>query len=1180
MLDRLKLDPTLTQKRLGDGYYEQQYVRDQIMMLTGRYYLGNYRDQDAQFQGLMDSGLIAAQTLSLRPGIALTAEQVARLTTDIVWLVQQNITLADGSIQRVLVPKVYTRQAVGQIDGTGNLIAADRIDLQLSGNLGNQGNIVGHQQVKISANNLTNENGGLIKGNFVQISTQNDLNNLSSALHAGSAMQLNVGGNFNHQSLTYSTESVKGASNGSRTGMAQIASIYVGDGLKGQSDTDGNPLTTFAASVGGNTTFSGAQLTNQGGRSVIDSKGDINLNAVNVGYQSNSIGDTNNYYKQGEARDVGSNLTGSSDIIVKAGNNVTGTATQISSDLGAVGIKAGNNINFTEGRHTQNLSTASKTVDKGVFSKKTTQNSFEHQSDNAIASNIEGNTVALQAGNNISLTGTNAISDRGTSLTAGSNIDILAAKNTSSESAFNQTKKSGLFGTDGGIGFTLGRQQTDNSNAQTTLTHSASNIAALDGNVIINAGGSYQQTGSNLIAAMGADSDNVMSDPNRGNTVIRAKSINIDNALDIYTNQNQSQSKQSGLTVSVSNSLIDNAQSISSLIDAAKNTESVRMKGLAAVSSLLKVQAIAKQTGDAINGISTLGNTRIQATLGSQNSQSNSSSYSEVNQASTITTGNLALIATGAGTGSNININGSNLNVTSDALFQADNDFNVNGVAQRSSTRSDNKSSSAAIGGYASTGNGVGITANASRGKGYANSDSVTYANTQVNVGGTSTFDIGRDLNIKGGVFNTGSAQGQIRGDVNIESLQDTYSYDSNQKNIGFSADIDLKGKGSSLSVNGSKTNINADHKAVGQQSGLFTKDGGIDLTVEGKTTLIGGAITTTKAAQQAGRNNYTSLGGITTQDIENTSRYKGDALSVGLSLGNTTGKPQANMNGLGYGTDSDNQTSITRSGITGTAGNSGITTDNRAEYAGILENNFDVQRVNEELAAQTQITREFGKEAPKAVAEFSQNRINAIKADPSLSVNEKLVAIAKWDEGGIYRVAAHTALGALGTGSLEGALTTGGVAAAAPTLDKVQEKIAESLIASGMSEDIANGTASGVISLTLLGAGSVAGLDTSSTVTAVNVDANNRQLHPQEADLIKILALEYARKHGISIEEAEKRLTRGALYNIDAGWKDSIDTYIDDKEIESYQEAFNYINQVKPSDLNAYDWADIVSSL
>ena len=130
--------------------------------------------------------------------------------------------------------------------------------------------------------------------------------------------------------------------------------------------------------------------------------------------------------------------------------------------------------------------------------------------------------------------------------------------------------------------------------------------------------------------------------------------------------------------------------------------------------------------------LSSLGNTRIQATIGSQKSQSNSKSYSEVNQASTIQANNLALIATGSGTDSNINIKGNNLDVTNNALFQADNDFNVNGVAQNSSTRSTNSSSSAAIGGYVSTGNGFGITANASRVKGYANSDTTTYANSQI----------------------------------------------------------------------------------------------------------------------------------------------------------------------------------------------------------------------------------------------------------------------------------------------------------------------------------------------------------------------------------------------------------------------------------------------------------------
>ena len=976
-LDRLKLDPSVTQKRLGDGYYEQQYIRDQIMMLTGRYYLANYSSLDAQYKGLMDAGITTAQTLNLRPGIALTDDQVAKLTTDIVWLVQQSITLADGSSQKVLVPKVYTRQAVGQIDGTGSLIAANNIDMQLTGDLNNQGNIVGHQSVKINAANLTNANGGLIKGDYVHIGTANDLNNLSGTIGANSAMQLDVGSDFNNQSLTYTANDAKGASSSTRNGISRIASIYVGDGLKGQVDEKGNPLTTFIGNVGGDTTFAAGRFDNQGGSSYLDTKGDVKLNAVNVGYQSNSIGDANNYFKQGESVDVGSQLSGTNDLIIKAGKNITGVATQINSDNGTVGIVADGNVDFKEGRNKQNLSTATKTISKDFFSKEITQDRFDSQSDSAIRSNIEGDKVIVKAGQDINFRATNAISDRGTQLSAGGDVNLLAAENTSSETKFSQTKKSGLFGASGGLGFTIGKQQTDDSNTSTALTHTGSNIGAIDGNVIIDAGGTYQQTGSTLVAGMGADSNKDITDPDRGNTVIRAQGINIDNTMDVYTNQSEQKFKQSGLTVAVTNSLVDNAKSIDNLIDAGGNTGSTRMKGMAAVAGVLKTKALAKEANsagyDLLDGnLKGVGSTRIQATIGSQKSQSNSSSYTEVNQGSNITTNNLALIATGAGTDSDININGSSLNVTNSALFKADNDFNVNGVAQNSQTRSNNKSSSTAIGGYADTSGSGGITVSASKAKGHANSDSTSYANSHINVGGKTTFDIGRDVNIKGGVLNTDKIQGSVKGDVNIESLQDTATYDSKQKNMGFSADLDLKGAGSSLSVNGGKTNLNADYQAVGEQSGIFTGDGGLDLTAGGKTTLIGGAITTTKAARDAGRNRYTSADGIKTQDINNTTSYDGDAIQAGLSIGQTDNKPQASMNGLGYGSDSDSDNSVTRAGITGIAGSQDITTDNRAEYAGILENSFDAEKINEELGAQTQITQAFDQERRKIKTEIN----------------------------------------------------------------------------------------------------------------------------------------------------------------------------------------------------------------
>ena len=41
-----------------------------------------------------------------------------------------------------------------------------------------------------------------------------------------------------------------------------------------------------------------------------------------------------------------------------------------------------------------------------------------------------------------------------------------------------------------------------------------------------------------------------------------------------------------------------------------------------------------------------------------------------------------------------------------------------------------------------------------------------------------------------------------------------------------FNADLDMTAdEGSSLSVNGGKTNLNADYKAVGEQSGIFANE-------------------------------------------------------------------------------------------------------------------------------------------------------------------------------------------------------------------------------------------------------------------------------------------------------------------------------------------------------------------
>ena len=176
------------------------------------------------------------------------------------------------------------------------------------------------------------------------------------------------------------------------------------------------------------------------------------------------------------------------------------------------------------------------------------------------------------------------------------------------------------------------------------------------------------------------------------------------------------------------------------------------------------------------------------------------------------------------------------------------------------------------------------------------------------------------------------------------------------------------------------------------------------------------------------------------------------------------------------------------------------VTTDIARENSGALNNVFDKDKVQKEIDLQVQVTKKFGENAPKAVADYASRQAMKLRAQ------DQEAEAKKWDEGGVYRIAMHTALGALGTGTIEGALTTGGVASVAPIINQFEDNVMNALIEKGMSSDTAKLVANGVSTLTLTGVGASTGLSTGSVVTAINVDSNNRQLHVDEAKLLKKL--------------------------------------------------------------------------
>ena len=59
LLDQLATDPARAHKRLGDGFYEQKLVREQVGQLTGRRFLDGYANDEDMFKALMNAGLIS-----------------------------------------------------------------------------------------------------------------------------------------------------------------------------------------------------------------------------------------------------------------------------------------------------------------------------------------------------------------------------------------------------------------------------------------------------------------------------------------------------------------------------------------------------------------------------------------------------------------------------------------------------------------------------------------------------------------------------------------------------------------------------------------------------------------------------------------------------------------------------------------------------------------------------------------------------------------------------------------------------------------------------------------------------------------------------------------------------------------------------------------------------------------
>ncbi|SDC49890.1 filamentous hemagglutinin family N-terminal domain-containing protein [Variovorax sp. CF079] len=493
LLNALGMDPNYLQKRLGDGFYEQKLIREQVAQLTGYRYLDGFYSDEEQYTALMNAGATFAKEYGLKPGIALTAAQMAQLTSDIVWLVEQTVTLPDGSTQQVLVPQVYVRVRPGDIDGSGALLSADAVKIKSNGDVANTGTIAGRTLVAINADNINNL-GGRISGGNVALEAVNDLNNIGGTIDARDSLSLKAGRDINVRTTT-TTNSV---GLNSTTSIDRVAGLYVT-----------NPGGTLVASAGHDVNLIGAILENKGpgGYTSITAKNDINLGTVRESTTVVGVGiGSNNSMTASSSRELGTTIASNGTTILNAGRDVNARQATVDAGNGLLTVHAERDINIASGQTQTSGSFSAQWTDKGVTRSTDNKLSSEFASSTSVGSSFSGGLVSLGAKNDIYIEGSHISGTQGVMIDAGRNLGIVEGRNTTYSSAEQDRKTSGVSGL---LGMAVGAPITPvlpfSKTSKTGIelqsdTASASTVTSSQGGVLLQ-GGTVNMVGVQVDAA-------------------------------------------------------------------------------------------------------------------------------------------------------------------------------------------------------------------------------------------------------------------------------------------------------------------------------------------------------------------------------------------------------------------------------------------------------------------------------------------------------------------------------------------------------------------------------------------------------------------------------------------------------------------------------------------------------
>ena len=898
VLSRLKLDPMNIQKRLGDGYYEQQLVMQEIMRQTGKSRLQSGLSAEEQYRQLMDAGISVTKSQSIALGRGLTEAEQKNLKEDVVLLVSKSVVLPNGKTETVLVPTLYLAPNTKRVEGGANL-QAKSINLSVD-TMHNSGSIVADKDVTLTGNSIHNDN-GLIKGNTATVTANDEVRNTQGTIMGKDTVSvyakkdvINEGGTITQTNAAGSIKVAAGRD------VINKGVQYEAGNSKVEWNSSNNRRETITGvdqgrigGAGQTTVVAGRDVSMEAGiiSSDVNTKvaagRNVTMKAMNTTHELEE-----HRFDKGKSGGGHSKTTESHDL-VKAqsavGSSIEGkNVSVVSSDavqLEGSQLLAADTVKVSGNTVALNTAKANSTVNHVYLDKKKSLVKRERTNavDDVTTTAVTGSTVSgkdIQITSAQDVTGQSAkiIGEHTVDVTAGGKVELGADKAITDGTSVYRHKKSGLLGSTG-IGFTIGKEKHNIDEANHEESTVRNTIASTKGAVTIKANDTVHITSADIVAKEGA--------------VLDGSAVTLDGNVDHNHMSYDERYKKTGLTVSLGGAVVDTLTNATRTIKQAGGRDDKRLAALELNEARQQLQDGYAAVDKAVKGVKlrdadgkVLKDSKNHSRRGQKNIDdavnlsvsigSTSRKQGQVVDTNTYQGGALASDSTVHITArdakdSGINITGETVQAKNLVLDSAS-DINLAAGKNTVDVKNTYKSSGWSVGaGISLTGGGL-LDINASGNMARQNGDThqESYVPTTIKAAQLAQLKAKRDTTIIGSTVSGKKVEVDTGRDLHIQSLQDVDNFKEHSKSAGFSISSKPNFKDPTGSISASVGRIDSKWKSVTHQAGIFAGEEGYDINVGNGTTLEGAVI---KSDAPKAKNTLTTKS-LEMKDIQNEAEY------------------------------------------------------------------------------------------------------------------------------------------------------------------------------------------------------------------------------------------------------------------------------------------------------------------